>query len=94
LCCNLCKLNPQKRIYCTWSKTRLIENIFTLTPALAPTLTLTLTLTLKRNYVFGLTKWRHFSNKCNDTPQNNNKSNLHFYNVSDKLRRQSISVFK
>jgi len=39
----------------------LIENVFTLTPAL------TLTLTVRRNYVFGLTKWRHFSIKCTDT---------------------------
>jgi len=39
------------------------RNVLTLTTAL----TLTLTLTLKRNYVFGLTKWRHFSIKCNDT---------------------------
>jgi len=37
----------------------LIENVFTLTPAL--------TLTLKRNYVFGLTKWHHFSIKCTST---------------------------
>jgi len=35
---------------------RLIENVFTLTPALTLTLTPTLTLTLKRNYVFELTK--------------------------------------
>jgi len=44
------------------SKTRLIENIFTLTPAftltkpLSLSLTLTLTLPLKRNNVFRLTK--------------------------------------
>jgi len=56
----------------------LIENVFTLTPALTLTLTLPLTvtlililtLTLKRNYVFELTKWRHFSMKCNDTAAN------------------------
>jgi len=49
-------------IYYTWSKTRLIENVFTLNSAL------TLTLTLNHNNVFGLTKWRHFSIKCtNDT---------------------------
>jgi len=42
-------------IYYTWSKTRLIENAFTLTPALTLTLILT------------LTKWRHFSIKCSDT---------------------------
>jgi len=58
-----------KGIYYTWSKTHLIENVFTLTPAL----TLTLTLTLKRNYVFGLTKWRHFSIKRNDIDEKGNK---------------------
>jgi len=56
-------------------ETRLIENVFTLTPALTLTLSLTLTLTLtlplKRNNVFGLTKWRHFSIKCTDTELNN-----------------------
>jgi len=44
---------PFVRIYSTWSKTRLIENVFTLTSALILTLTLALTLTLililKRN---------------------------------------------
>jgi len=29
-----------------------------------------LTLSLKRNYVFGLTKWRHISIKCTDTIAN------------------------
>jgi len=49
-------------IYYTCSKTLLIENVFTLTPALTLTLsltlslTLTLTLPLKHNNVFGLTK--------------------------------------
>jgi len=64
------KYLPWYWIYYTWSKTLLVENVFTLTPALTLTLTLkltltlTLTLTLKRNYVFGLTKWRHFLIKC------------------------------
>jgi len=53
------KVPRPEGIYYTWSKTRLIENVFTLT--------LALTLTLKRNNVFGLTKWRHFSIKCIDT---------------------------
>jgi len=50
------------RINYTCSKTRLIENVFTLTPAFTQTLTLTLSLTLtltlplKGNNVFGLTK--------------------------------------
>jgi len=63
------------KILRTWSKTRLIENVFTLTPALTLTLTLTLILTLTLNLnltltlnnVFGLTKWRHFLIKCTDT---------------------------
>jgi len=54
-------------IYYTYSKTRLIENVFTLTLALTLTLSLTLTLPLKRNNVFGLTKWHYFSIKCTDT---------------------------
>jgi len=37
----------------------LIENVFTLTPAL----TVTLTLTQELNYVFGPTKWRHFRSR-------------------------------
>jgi len=47
--------------------------------SLTLTLTLILTLTLKRNYVFGLTKCRHFSIKCNDTVQggkNNSRRQL------------------
>jgi len=45
-------------LLCSWDLLHLIKNVFTLIPVL------TLTLTLKRNYVFGLTKWRHFSIKC------------------------------
>jgi len=56
-----CSNDTQLRIYYTCSKTRLTENVFTLTPAL------TLTLTLKRNNVFELTKWRYFSSKWTDT---------------------------
>jgi len=60
-----------------WDLLHLIENTFdrkriyvNLTsypnPNSNPSLTLTLTLSLKRNFVFGLTKWRHFSIKCTD----------------------------
>jgi len=52
----------------------LLENMFDrkriyANPSSYPTLTLTLTLLLKRNNVFGLTKWRRFSIKCTDTAE-------------------------
>jgi len=56
------KCDAVLRIYYTFSKTRLAENVFPLTLAL--TLFLTLTLTLNHHNGFGLTKLRHFSRNC------------------------------
>jgi len=52
------------------SKTRLTENVFTLTPALILTLTLTSTLTLmlKHNTVFELTNDVNFRESIQDPP--------------------------
>jgi len=75
---------PSMILYTRRDLLHLIENVFTLTP---PSAYLTLTLILKRNYVFGLTKWRHFSIKCTDTYS---KSSV---NTRNKLRSKTKNPF-
>jgi len=75
---NLMKSNSKLRIFYTYSKIRLTENVFLIQ-------TLTLTLILKHNYVFR-TDEMTFSSKCTDIPNYNRSEIVYLFLVCVKAK--------